>query len=84
MIYALTSKYLEDTDRNFATVSSYLAYDIAAQLKTPTGHAVTPIPVTEALRIPLPEEIAQIQLVAHQVEQSAADLCDVLDWDKMA
>ena len=53
-------------------------------MKTPTGHAITPIPVTEAIRIPLPEEIAQVQLVAHQLEQTARDLCDLLNWDAIS
>jgi methylmalonyl-CoA mutase cobalamin-binding subunit len=45
-----------------------------AQLECPTGHAVLPLPVTEALRIPSAEEIAGAQKFGRQIEKAARKL----------
>ncbi|OQY84794.1 MAG: hypothetical protein B6D41_15105, partial [Chloroflexi bacterium UTCFX4] len=49
MVYGNTTIYLEGEAENYANLASYLLVDILAQKILPTGHAINPIPVTEAL-----------------------------------
>ncbi|MGD8258293.1 MAG: hypothetical protein PVH56_12055, partial [Desulfobacterales bacterium] len=55
-------------------------WDIMAQLKCPTGHALLPLPVTEALRVPSPEEIAEAQIYGRRVEDTARRLYPHMDF----
>lgn len=69
-----------DADRNAAIVGSYLLFDIVAQLRRPTGHAIYPLPLTEHERVPSPEEVVQVQILAHQMEQEARRAADLVDF----
>jgi methylmalonyl-CoA mutase cobalamin-binding subunit len=53
-----------------------------AQLECPTGHAVLPLPVTEALRIPSAEEIAEAQKFGRQIEKAARKLFYHFDFSE--
>lgn len=57
MIYGNTIDFGTNIPRNYGALSSFTMADIIGQLKYPTGHAVTAIPVTEAIRVPSAEEI---------------------------
>ncbi|NLE95658.1 MAG: hypothetical protein GX600_08275 [Dehalococcoidia bacterium] len=71
MIYGDTISLTRDFPHNWAVVGEYLLWDILAQLECPTGHAVHPLPITEAIRIPSAEEIAESQTFGRQVERAA-------------
>ena len=60
-------------------LSTYLLVDIAAQLHRPTGHAINPVPLTEAERIPTAAEILEVQLIARELEREARRGAPV-DW----
>ena len=74
MIYGDTMSYTADFNQNRALIGEYLMWDILAQLECPTGHAVLPLPVTEALRVPSTEEIADAQIFGRRVEKTARTL----------
>ncbi|MFT5505399.1 MAG: methylmalonyl-CoA mutase cobalamin-binding subunit [Gammaproteobacteria bacterium] len=74
MIYGDTISFGPDFEKNRAVTSEYLLWDILIQLHSPSGHAVLPLPVTEAIRIPSADEIIEAQLFGRQVEQSARRL----------
>jgi len=80
MIYGDTLSFSTDFSINRALVAEYLLWDIMAQLKCPTGHAVLPLPVTEALRVPSAEEIAEAQIFGRRIEQSARRLFAHMDF----
>ena len=80
MWYGDTISFSEDFDRNLGLDAEYLLWDIAAQLRYPTGHAVLPLPVTEAVRIPNAKDILQAQVLARRVEESARRMLPYLDW----
>jgi methylmalonyl-CoA mutase cobalamin-binding subunit len=61
-------------------LTSYLLWDILIQLHAPCGHAVLPLPVTEAIRIPSADEIIEAQLFGRQVEASARRLYPHVDF----
>lgn len=80
MWYGDTISFSEDFDRNLGLNAEYLLWDIAAQLRYPTGHAVLPLPVTEAVRIPNAKDILQVQVFARRVEESARRMLPYLNW----
>lgn len=82
MIYGSTIDYTSDHDRNFGVLSSFLLGDIVGQIYRPTGHAVSPVPITEASRIPTPDEIIQAQVISNVIENKARDLVAFINWDK--
>ena len=80
MIYGDTISFGRDFERNRALTAEYLQWDILAQLHCPSGHAVLPLPVTEAIRIPSAEEIIEAQLFGRRVEASARRMYPHVDF----
>jgi methylmalonyl-CoA mutase cobalamin-binding subunit len=79
MWYGDTISFSDDYDRNLGLNAEYLLWDIVAQLACPTGHAVLPLPVTEAVRIPNAKDILQAQVLARRVEESARRMVPYVD-----
>jgi methylmalonyl-CoA mutase cobalamin-binding subunit len=69
--------------RNTATTSAQIMCDIALQLRRPTGHAVNPVPLTEAERIPSPDEIIAVHLLARELEVEVRKAPDLYDWARL-
>jgi methylmalonyl-CoA mutase cobalamin-binding subunit len=80
MIYGDTLSFGPEFEKNRAVTAEYLLWDILAQLHAPSGHAVLPLPVTEAIRIPSVDEIIEAQLFGRQVEASARRLYPHVDF----
>jgi methylmalonyl-CoA mutase cobalamin-binding subunit len=80
MIYGDTISFTDDFEQNRALVSEYLLWDILAQLHQPSGHAVLPLPVTEAARIPSAEEVFDAQRLGRRVEASARRMYPHVDF----
>jgi len=80
MFYGDTLSFGTDFTINRGLVGEYLMWDIMAQLKCPTGHALLPLPVTEALRVPSPEEVAEAQIYGRRVEEAARRLYPHVDF----
>ena len=80
MIYGDTLSFSADFDRNRGLVGEYLMWDILAQLECPTGHAVLPLPVTEALRVPSADEIVEAQIYGRRIEDAARRLYPHMDF----
>ena len=78
-----TIGYKEDLDRSVAVLAITTHYDIIGQLKRPTGHAILPTPITEALRVPSAEEIVAAHVLAREVEQESRGVVDLIDWAKI-
>ncbi|UCC77941.1 MAG: hypothetical protein JSW37_06130 [Anaerolineales bacterium] len=79
MWYGDTISFSEDFDRNLGLNAEYLLWDIVAQLVCPTGHAVLPLPVTEAVRIPTAQEIVQAHVFGRRIEEAARRMAPHLD-----
>ena len=84
MIYGNTVDHRAGArETNLAAVTAQLTCDIALQLRRPTGHAVNPVPLTEAERIPSAAEIVEVQLLAREIERDVRRSPDVLDWESL-
>jgi methylmalonyl-CoA mutase cobalamin-binding subunit len=65
---------------NFEVVRTQMRCDIALQLRRPTGHALNPVPLSEAERIPNAEEIIEVHLLAREIEREVRANPNELDW----
>jgi methylmalonyl-CoA mutase cobalamin-binding subunit len=84
MIYGNTVDHRAgDHARNTAATTAQIMCDIALQLRRPTGHAVNPVPFTEAERIPSPEEIVEVHLLARELEREVRKAPSLYDWDRL-
>jgi len=85
MVYGDTVDYSVDLDRNLATLTSCTLFDIISQLKNPTGHAIMPVPLSEGIRIPSPEEIVKVHSISREVERKvrANNLAELVNWEKI-
>ena len=82
MVYGDTvSMRPHDQAHNAEVLRRYLTVDLACQLRRPTGHAVHPVPLTEAERVPTGAENLAVQLLAHELEADVRRSAPVLDWD---
>ncbi|MHA2224678.1 MAG: cobalamin-dependent protein [Candidatus Hodarchaeales archaeon] len=79
MVYGNTTIYVSNEIENYANLASYLMIDIVAQRTKPTGHAINPVPVTEAMRIPDINEIVEAQLFANRLIQRAEGFESIFD-----
>jgi methylmalonyl-CoA mutase cobalamin-binding subunit len=82
MVYGDTLSFTADYNINRGLVGEYLLWDIMTQLQCPTGHAVLPLPVTEALRVPAAEEIAEAQIFGRRIEETARRLQPHMDFSE--
>jgi methylmalonyl-CoA mutase cobalamin-binding subunit len=84
MIYGNTVDHRPgQRDTNLAAVTAQLTCDIAMQIRRPTGHAVNPVPLTEAERIPSPAEIVEVHVLAREIEADVRRSADLYDWDRL-
>jgi methylmalonyl-CoA mutase cobalamin-binding subunit len=84
MVYGNTVDHRPgDRAGNTAAVTTQLMCDIALQLRRPTGHAVNPVPFTEAERIPTAAEIVEVHLLAHEIEADVRKSPNVYDWPRL-
>jgi methylmalonyl-CoA mutase cobalamin-binding subunit len=67
MVYGNTTSFGPSEVENYANLARYLMVDACAQRMLPTGHALNPVPVTEASRIPEIEEIVDAHLFANRL-----------------
>jgi len=81
MFYGDTISFTEDFNLNRGMIAEYLTWDILAQLECPTGHAVLPLPVTEAVRVPSAEEIAEAHVFGRRIEQMARRMQPHVSFD---
>ena len=79
MVYGNTTLYGQDHVTNYAALASYLLVDMLAQRTLPTGHAVNPVPVTEAERIPEVDEIVDAHRFAARLLERSAPLDTLID-----
>ncbi|MDA0703019.1 MAG: hypothetical protein O3A96_07250 [Proteobacteria bacterium] len=87
LVTGATTMYGPDHALNAAALANYIRLDALAQRLRPTGHAVQPIPLTEAERIPDIDEIVEVHLIANrtiELEAPFEAMHDTTEADAMA
>ena len=82
MFYGDTISSDNDPEKNRALTAEYLLWDIMTQIECPTGHAVLPVPFTEAQRAPSLEEICEVQLWGREIEKIARRMHPHIDFSE--
>ena len=82
-IVGSTISYGTNDDANRAALANYLTLDIAAQQLGPTGHAMTPIPITEYERIPDTDEIIEVHVFANRLIEQLDKILPLIDLEKV-
>lgn len=83
MIYGNTTDYTLDFVRNNSVLNGYIIGDMIGQIHKPTGHAISAVPVTEAVRIPTKEEILDALIMSNEIEKYARELEPYINWEKI-
>lgn len=80
MTFGNTIDYGFDLSRNYGALSSFSLADAICQRHKPTGHAVSAVPVSEAQRIPTPDEIVDAHLCIDVMIEKSQLLEPYMDW----
>lgn len=78
-----TISYTDDMDQNAAICAQDVQYMMLVQARYQTGACALPVPLTEKQRVPTWPEIAQVQILARQLEARAHDLARSVDWPRL-
>ncbi len=78
MIYGNTTLYGSVPTANYGALASYILVDAFALANRHSGQALTPIPVTEAQRIPTIDEVIDAHLAARRMVERVEDLAPIL------
>lgn len=83
MIFGNTVDYGLDSHRNFGALASFSLADAIFQRHSPTGHAVASVPVSEASRIPTPDEIVDGHLCVDMMIEKSKFIEPYINWEKV-
>ncbi len=75
-----TISYTHDLDQNASICAQDVQYMMLVQARYKTGACTLPVPLTEKLRVPTWDEIAQVQIMARRLELRAHELAATVDW----
>ena len=75
-----TTSYTAGIERNYAILGVDVLHLMMAELRTRSGAAILPIPVTEALRIPTWQEVVDVHVIARRLADDAVVAIDMVDW----
>ncbi len=79
MVYGNTTLYGGPLAANYGALASYLLIDAMGERLRPTGAALTPIPVTEAERIPTVEEVVDAHRAARRLAARVDGMMPLVD-----
>ena len=83
MIYGNTIDFGPNFARNFGAMASFSMADAIGQMKYGSGHAICPIPVTEATRIPSADEIIEAHRLVDIMIEKAPLYSSFINWEKV-
>lgn len=83
MIYGNTIDFTFNMPKNYGALTSYAIADAVGQMICPSGHAITPIPITEAIRVPAIDEIIDAHNTVDMAIEAAKYYKDAVDIQKI-
>ncbi|MCQ1530686.1 cobalamin-dependent protein [Lutispora saccharofermentans] len=83
MTFGNTIDYGLDFSRNYGALCNFSLADAICQRHKPTGHAVASVPVSEACRIPTPDEIIDGHLCIDMMIEKSKFFEPFIDWSRI-
>ncbi len=78
--YTNTTRYTPIMEENYGILGVDALHLMLADRHSRGGAAIMPVPVTEAIRIPSPDEIIDAQTVARTIAATVPDIYDTVNW----
>ncbi len=78
-----TIDYGMDISRNYGALCAYSLADVICQMKYPSGYAVAPVPLTEAMRVPSADEIVEAHQTIDMMIEKAPYYEKFINWEKI-
>jgi methylmalonyl-CoA mutase cobalamin-binding subunit len=75
-----TTKYTQNIEQNYGVLGIDVLYMMLADRHLRAGSSIMPVPVTEAIRVPTPDEIIDVQTIAHHTKAKLDSIYDVTNW----
>ena len=78
--YTNTTRYTPVMEENYGVLGVDALHLMLADRHIRGGAAIMPVPVTEAIRIPSPDEIIDAQTVARTIAATVPDVYETVNW----
>jgi methylmalonyl-CoA mutase cobalamin-binding subunit len=78
-----TTRYTQNIEQNYGVLGIDVLYMMLADRHLRAGSSIMPVPVTEAIRVPTPEEIIDVQTIAHHTKAKLDSIYDVTNWQSL-
>ena len=82
--YTNTTRNVPIIDSNYSILSVDALHMMLADMHLRAGAALVPVPVTEATRIPSPDEIIEAHTIARKTAEYVPDVYETVNWGKHA
>lgn len=78
-----TTHYTQNIESNYGVLGIDVLYMMLADRHLRAGSSIMPVPVTEAIRVPTPEEIIDVQTIAHNTKEKVESIYQTTNWDQL-
>ena len=78
-----TTRYTQNIEQNYGVLGVDVLYMMLADKHLRAGSSIMPVPVTEAIRVPTPEEIVDVQTIAHNTKAKLDSIYEVTNWQSL-
>ena len=78
-----TTRYTQNIELNYGVLGVDVLYMMLADKHLRAGSSIMPVPVTEAIRVPTPEEIIDVQTIAHHTKSKLDSIYKVTNWNHL-
>ena len=78
-----TTHYTQNIESNYGVLVIDVLYMMLADRRLRAGSSIMPVPVTEAIRVPTPEEIIDVQTIAHNTKAKLDSIYAVTNWQSL-
>lgn len=78
-----TTRYTENIESNYGVLGIDVLYMMLADRHLRAGSSIMPVPVTEAIRVPTPEEILDVQTIAHHTKEKVEPIYQTTNWEQL-
>ena len=78
-----TTRYTQNIEQNYGVLGVDVLYMMLADRHLKAGSSIMPVPVTEAIRVPTPEEIIDVQTIAHHTKAKVESIYEVTNWQSL-